>query len=178
MCAHYLRRRSSIHTYIHILFQYDKYNTSIDFAEEAMAAERAFVADCVNASIVALIKNGTSPTVYNNSAYMFNISASCLKSFKFDTNNQPGCMRDGLGGPQSMMCYKALAVPKFASKSSGSLRCSECGKWLPSKETLTFIAEEEVQAGAVLYFSFGMDKLALRAPLQGVHVCMFACVHM
>jgi hypothetical protein len=67
-------------------------------------------------------------------------------------------------------------VPKFASKSSGSLRCSECGKWLPSKETLRFIAEEEVQAGAVLYFAFGTDELALRAPLQGVCACVCVCL--
>jgi hypothetical protein len=150
--------------------QYDKYNASRDFGEEEMAAEKLHLSQCVNSTFEAFIRNSTSPELVNRTSFQANLTAICLKSFKFETKEQAGCLRDGLGGPKSMMCYKALAVPKFASKSSGSIRCSECCKWVPSKETLSFVAQEYIQAGSVLYFAFGSDRLALRAPLQGTSV--------
>ena len=86
------------------------------------------------------------------------------------------CLRDGMGGPQSMSCYKAIPVPKFVAKPSSTVRCSECAKWMPAIETLRFTAEEHVQAGSVLVFSFSSATLALRAPSHGTR--MHACMHM
>jgi hypothetical protein len=72
-----------------------------------------------------------------------------------------------MGGPQSMSCYKAIPVPRFVSKPSTAVRCAECGRWIPSLETLRFTAEEQVTAGFVMFYSFTSKRLALRAPLQG-----------
>ena len=148
--------------------QYDKYNTSRDLGQEEIAAEKAHVARCLNASLTALAANGTSPQALNSTSLRANITASCFKTFTFDTTNQIGCRRNGLGGPGSMMCYKANLVPRFAAKVSNSVRCGECARWTPSLQTLEFVAEELVQAGSVLFFSFTRDKLALRTPLQGM----------
>ena len=154
-----------------------------DLGEEEAAAEQAHVAGCVNETVTALAGNGTSVEALNSSDVRANISRACLATFKFDTKGLVGCLRGGLGGPQSMSCYKAIPVPKLASKSAGLVRCVECAKWLAATHTLRFTAEEHVHAGALIVLTFTKDALPLRAPLHGtcacscVHTCMCSCTY-
>jgi hypothetical protein len=152
-----------MHTYTR---QYDKYNVTRDLGLEEIAAEAAHMTDCVNKTLDKLAANSSTPV--NFTLLRPTVTDDCLKSFEFKADGRIGCLRSGLGGPSSMNCYRAIRLPKFSSKPSPSVRCNECARWVPGPEILRYIAEEEVQAGSIIQLRFTRDRLALRAPIQGL----------
>jgi hypothetical protein len=152
------------------LIEYDTYNVSVQLDSIEEAAHKEFDQEieyeksrCLNATKRGALAAGL---VYNASEAARNCTPD--RNFVFNTTGLRGCLHYGMGGPETMSCYKLLPKPRWAAKPAPVIRCGQCARWISSMHTLRFIAEEAVEAGLDVTLGFTSQQLALRAPVHGL----------
>ncbi len=118
---------------------------------------------CLNASKRAALEAGVP---YNASESARNCTPA--REFVFNMTGLKGCLHYGMGGPETINCYRLKPKPRWAAKPTPWIRCGQCGRWIPSMHTLRFIAEEAVEAGLDVSLGFTSEQLALKAPIYGL----------
>jgi hypothetical protein len=142
-----------------------RYNQTTDLAIEEQLARQSFERNhttkpsaCANTSKTP-IALGTASAGNN---------CSEQHKFVFNVSGREGCLAGGMGGRGAMSCYTAVRKPSFSRKPNPSIRCSRCGQWISSLDTLRITAEERIEAGSFVRFEFSRIQIELMPPKFGL----------